>query len=317
MKNKIWSVALIICLAAAAYAANSTCPACGANTTTAPADTKETLAPGMQTGTITVEKTAPEKITKGDTLKIVITLTNTYPTTMSASIKEQFGGADEVNMEGFKRSSPVGSSVPPYYKKTVDLPKNSRTTVSYEIKPLYYGPYMISGTEVSTSVGTIFSNPLTVSVECNQNGICEPESDENAFTCPQDCAPDKPDSLCNPIKDRICDPDCKQGEDPDCASTTTTLNAAPATTTPTSLCENKICDSEENYKTCPDDCPSGGKDSYCDKVKDGICDSDCASGEDPDCAAPGNTGPIIIIFLFILALALIIAYKKRWLKIGQ
>jgi hypothetical protein len=318
MKNKICAITLIICLAAAAYAANSTCSTCGGNTTTAPADTKETRAPGMQAGKITVEKTAPERITKGDTLKIVITLTNTYPTTMSASIKEQFGGADEVNMEDFKRSSPVGSSVPPYYKKTVDLPKNSLTTVSYEIKPLYYGPYMISGTEVSTSAGTISSNPLTVYVECNQNKICEPDLDENALTCPQDCQPDKTDNMCNPIRDRICDPDCSAGQDPDCTSTTTTIAPAPTTTNPAALCPNKICDKpEENHKTCPKDCPSGGKDSYCDKVNDGICDSDCDAGEDPDCAVPGNTGPIIIIVLFILALALIIAYKKRWLKIGQ
>ncbi len=305
MKKKIWSITLILCLAAAAYAANNTCPACGGNTITNPA------------GTITAEKTAPEKITKGETLRVVITITNTYPVSMSVSLKEYFGGANEINMSGFKRSSPPGSSVPPYYRKTVDLPKNSQTIVSYEIEPLYYGPFMIPETKLSTSNETFSSNPLTVSVECNQNKICEPSLDENAFTCPQDCPPDKPDSLCNPIRDKICDPDCPPGADPDCVTTTTTTQTRATSTTLKYYCGDNLCHyPEENYGNCPSDCPSGSSDGYCDKVKDRRCDPDCTAKEDPDCAGPDNTG-LIIVFLFVLALALIIAYKKRWLKKGE
>ena len=48
-------------------------------------------------------------------------------------------------------------------------------------------------------------------------------------------------------------------------------------------CGDGVCQRQENYKTCPQDCSSGGKDNYCDKVKDGICDPDCKMGEDPDC----------------------------------
>jgi hypothetical protein len=46
---------------------------------------------------------------------------------------------------------------------------------------------------------------------------------------------------------------------------------------------NLVCDSNENYKSCPQDCKSGGKDNYCDKVSDGICDPDCTFEEDKDC----------------------------------
>ena len=309
MKKEFWSITLIICLAAVAYAANNTCPTCGGNTITAPAD--------KQAGKITVEKTAPEKIIKGETLKVLITITNTYPMDMSVSLNEYFGGAEEINLYGFKRSTPQVSSVPPVYKETVNLPKNSQTTVYYEIKPLYYGPFMIPETELSTSTGTILSNPLTVSVECNQNKICEPKLDENALTCPQDCSPDKPDGLCNPIRDGICDPDCPSGADPDCVATTTTSTIRVTSTTPKYRCGDKICQyPEENYTNCPQDCPSGGKDGYCDKAKDGRCDPDCAAGEDADCAGPSNIG-LIITALFVLALILIIAYKKRWLKKGD
>ena len=49
--------------------------------------------------------------------------------------------------------------------------------------------------------------------------------------------------------------------------------------------KNSICEPEkgENYGTCPQDCPSGSKDGYCDKVKDGKCDPDCLAEEDTDC----------------------------------
>ena len=49
-------------------------------------------------------------------------------------------------------------------------------------------------------------------------------------------------------------------------------------------CGNKICEPYESYENCPQDCKSGAKDSFCDKVKDGICDPDCIQKDDSDCA---------------------------------
>ena len=51
------------------------------------------------------------------------------------------------------------------------------------------------------------------------------------------------------------------------------------------LCNNNgICDNYENYFSCMNDCHSGSNDGTCDKVKDGICDPDCAiPSYDPDC----------------------------------
>ena len=49
------------------------------------------------------------------------------------------------------------------------------------------------------------------------------------------------------------------------------------------ICNNdNICNNYETVLTCPKDCHSGSKDGWCDKVNDGICDTDCISG-DPDC----------------------------------
>ncbi len=48
-------------------------------------------------------------------------------------------------------------------------------------------------------------------------------------------------------------------------------------------CGDSVCEGFESYKNCPEDCPSGSKDGYCDRVNDLICDPDCKAGEDPDC----------------------------------
>ena len=53
-----------------------------------------------------------------------------------------------------------------------------------------------------------------------------------------------------------------------------------------SVCGDGNCGTAgENYGTCPEDCPSGGADEYCDGIRDGICDPDCVELEefDPDC----------------------------------
>ncbi len=49
-------------------------------------------------------------------------------------------------------------------------------------------------------------------------------------------------------------------------------------------CLEGLCENIENHLTCPEDCPSGGKDNYCDLQRDGICDPDCED-YDFDCDA--------------------------------
>lgn len=55
------------------------------------------------------------------------------------------------------------------------------------------------------------------------------------------------------------------------------------------VCGDGTCGFPENYKSCPEDCPSGGIDEYCDGVKDGKCDPDCSPEQDPDCAVEATT----------------------------
>ena len=96
---------------------------------------------------------------------------------------------------------------------------------------------------------------------------------ENYATCPQDCHSGSHDWYCDKVVDGICDPDCLPEEDIDCMRIIIT-----------EICGDGLCNSPmENHMNCPQDCPSGGKDNYCDALSDGICDPDCKIEEDIDC----------------------------------
>jgi len=51
---------------------------------------------------------------------------------------------------------------------------------------------------------------------CNRNSVCESSKNENALTCPSDCASGMADRFCDNIADGKCDPDCISAYDPDC-----------------------------------------------------------------------------------------------------
>ncbi len=115
----------------------------------------------------------------------------------------------------------------------------------------------------------IFSKILNF---CNKNKVCD--TTETYLTCPDDCPLDKKDKICIDKDEGICDPDCSKGIDPDCEGE----------------CGNTVCNINENYKDCPKDCPSGGRDGYCDREKDERCDPDCKKAEDPDCKSKCGDG---------------------------
>ncbi|MBI2673522.1 hypothetical protein HYX19_04635 [Candidatus Woesearchaeota archaeon] len=49
------------------------------------------------------------------------------------------------------------------------------------------------------------------------------------------------------------------------------------------VCGDNVCQEHESYVDCKQDCPSGSKDDFCDRVSDGICDPDCGESNDLDC----------------------------------
>lgn len=79
-------------------------------------------------------------------------------------------------------------------------------------------------------------------------------------------------------------------------------------------CGDAVCQKHENYNNCPQDCPSGMKDNYCDKIKDNKCDPDCSEKEDADCERAKNSFIYIVIavgVIFIGAIAIFILKKRK------
>jgi putative hemolysin len=148
------------------------------------------------------------------------------------------------------------------------------------------------------------------------NGVCS--MDENYGNCPRDCPSGGEDYYCDKVKEGICDLDCfyeeTPGEDPDCVVVSTTIETTTATMeTPAEKCGNSICEYSrgENQLTCPEDCPSGGKDDYCDRVKDGVCDPDCKGGDDADCDLGYLLGYLPHIIILLVLTLIIYRIVKR------
>ncbi len=93
---------------------------------------------------------------------------------------------------------------------------------------------------------------------CNLDGVCEPNHNENALNCPEDCT----------CGDAICDDSETVTNCPeDCA-------AAP-------VCGDDICEGDEDEVNCPEDCAAGPicGDDVCEAGEDEVnCPEDCATG---------------------------------------
>ena len=79
-------------------------------------------------------------------------------------------------------------ALPPYFAWTLQIDANSQKTVTYTIKPNNVGYYLFSPTTVRTESDVFYSNVLSTLVECNLNGVCEPQYGEDDIFCKADCS---------------------------------------------------------------------------------------------------------------------------------
>lgn len=75
-------------------------------------------------------------------------------------------------------------------------------------------------------------------------------------------------------------------------------------------CGDGTCGEEEGYLICPQDCPSGSADGFCDRVRDSITDPDCGPGEDPD-EGELQTNLFLIAALILIAIFTLLLLIKR------
>ena len=71
------------------------------------------------------------------------------------------------------------------------------------------------------------------------------------------------------------------------------------------VCGDSMCGFPETYASCPQDCPSGGRDEYCDAAQGGRCDPDCRGGEDSDCAPQAGIEMALAALAALIAIAII------------
>ena len=80
------------------------------------------------------------------------------------------------------------------------------------------------------------------------------------------------------------------------------------------ICGDGVCIVEEDYLTCPRDCPSGQANGFCDRVGDGRCDPDCRVYEDSDCLIKKireyRTSLILVGILIVLIILGMIIWRK-------
>lgn len=82
-----------------------------------------------------------------------------------------------------------------------------------------------------------------------------------------------------------------------------------------SLCQkNQHCQAPENHASCPQDCPSGSNDQFCDTLSDGRCDPDCLAN-DLDCTSKEENKVIYFLFVLIFILMVIVLFCKKFRRV--
>ena len=222
---------------------------------------------------IKIERLHKSEAHTGDTAAIVLRVTNEDNEPLNITVIEKhrpglvYPDEREIKMLHYE------SQTIPYYEWNFIIPAKSERLLKYNVKAESVGMTLFSPAYASDLYGNSFkSESTTIKFTCNPDGKCDPR--ENFIYCPDDCGTGSRDSICDGAPDGICDPDCESDADPDCKKEI--------------ACGDGICSAGENYDKCPNDCPSGGEDNYCDRMDDGICDPDCGPEDDPDCGEGGE-----------------------------
>ncbi len=164
---------------------------------------------------IILEKTSSiRQVQPGEWFSINVKVTNNFNESIDAYIFEKAPSILEFK-DHIPYQDPYSDYIMPYISIHKLLPANSYIEKNLTVRLASIGTFFISKTILNTETATYTSNPLEITVMCNQNHICESNLRENYETCSQDCPSGSQDGICDMIKDGKNDPDCLQGYDPD------------------------------------------------------------------------------------------------------
>jgi len=141
---------------------------------------------------LTVTKAAPSQISLGQNLTATITISNNLNQKVSVAVRENIADAQAIEPKLITPELQPGikAARPPYFEWRLSIDVNSKTSVSYTIRPNKVGDYLFSPTTIITDDGKVFySNTLSTFVKCNINNVCEESVGEDFTNCPEDCKP--------------------------------------------------------------------------------------------------------------------------------
>jgi hypothetical protein len=199
---------------------------------------------------ITIEKTASKQEVQPDEwFSINLVITSNFEEPTISFIFEQDLPILEFR-DHMPYDDPYNYYMTPYIRLSRTLPVNSFIEEEFFVRISNIGTYHIPETRLNTEDASYTSNPLEITVLCNQNSRCEQSLNENYQNCLSDCQTGSQDGICDKISDGRIDPDCSSGYfDPDYVP---------------DHCSNRIKDNNELGVDC----------GY-------ICNWDCINGQSP------------------------------------
>lgn len=172
-----------------------------------------TVAYALEGNQIKIVREVKKEITIGDTLSVNISIYNNDSSERMFEVDEQLG--QDINYLRPRKPSYVQATTGiPFLHWYLSIPSYKIMTLTYEIQPKKVGEYSVPPTKVTdlSSNKEFFSAPLSVIVNCNDNGVCD--AGEDYFNCQNDCKSGSKDGVCDYVSDNICDADCLS--EPDC-----------------------------------------------------------------------------------------------------
>ncbi|MFT4304585.1 MAG: LPXTG cell wall anchor domain-containing protein [Candidatus Woesearchaeota archaeon] len=144
---------------------------------------------------IAILKEIPSEVILGDEVTVTISLRNDGVNTKQLFITEMndfFSENTEGNIPVFDDLPPDVFALPP---STIEwnliLEPSEAKQIFYSFYPRNTGIFFIQETIIRYNDKEIRSEMLEFNVECNNNGICEPDLFENEDNCPHDCSPEE------------------------------------------------------------------------------------------------------------------------------
>lgn len=142
------------------------------------------------TGTLIVEKSAPESVSMGQAFDITILVTNQGSQSAQGFVYEYLGNVEPVSpipKYAEIENESILAAVPPVIIFNLSMSPGTSETFEYTVKPKSVGALSIGPTQVIVPGAKFLSNSLVVQVNCTESASCDESIGETPTNCPSKC----------------------------------------------------------------------------------------------------------------------------------